>query len=1143
VAKGTAANPGVPFRTKMFDENGNLTKPWITFFQNTGNGQAASSSSAGGALALVFTGANGVVGTPFAGLLKASGGAEPYTYSLSSGTLPAGLALDPATGAITGTPTAVGASTFTAQVTDSTSTTATEGCSITISAATTGSSSGTPGTVSDVALSEAGPRVLYPDASTHTLLQMAPTITGGTGLQYLAIYLSFDSGSTWARQGYWPYRLGTDTFLDLDYLIRTKAECGGLTADNLQLYVLEGEIGGGPNLMPAADLPVGGVFSNKLTVLLASPLATGPTATLTNAQGETATPSNIYMGFNSANNPYCSLVITLTPGSALDPNTWFYELTCEAVDADGNPGSPGGVDHAPGEIEVNEFPNDGKTRSYTLLCNYPAPGSPYTYLRLKFYGINRDNTAVPAFTASDGTATLLTTCWGGASSATIDEIVPPAVSITAGDASALDPSDPKYAARYASSDGQRSTMTKVWYQPAIEGDIYPCTVAVFWNDGTGSGWHFDQTVTVTGADQWFYKSGDAWVPDASQTWQIAALATGGYNASYNAGDTLPIGSCAPASFVLAGLSLPAADLITSLTISPPFAGDSPDFPYNAIDPTSGYQVFWFDQLSFDDTPALADPNAFFTGLTIQGLDASGNPCAPEAMVDSRLVSGKVENIGPVKGGYGLHGGPDRTASPAKVRFRLWIGNRAAPVDNAWNDPAYHTQQMAIGGGLGYVDVLVATGGQLPGPGIPATQIDPTTLGSGVNKNPTTGNLQLNYSPTGPLGDDGTGAVTLFLSAPLSVVDKTVMLTEAAAAALMLSAQADGHAILANQAVAANNMAAAAITYGNAALGALAVVDANMYSVAMNKVTYGTSIFAGPVVLCRGNNYPLIYLNYDSITLFSKCTASGTAGAAGSSAPSYSAAGLTTAPYLVLAAGSLGLFSGGNPAATLTAAALTFWSVNGNTGQPYAQMGYGGFIIYAGLFTSTFGASYAQLSVAGGPSMTLFPTSLTLQAGSSQMSLYATGLIFQSGAYVLNITNNGTNQFIQLWTSATVTAGVVTGDTTKPYLVFGSILGTPTLTMAAGSYSLTLSPYALQLATTAGTIQLNYVDTIRGGNSALGINGGLSVDTLYVRAAYAKTLGGAYAPGVTGLTPSFSDGTNIIALGFAQGLYIGYSVVG
>ncbi len=62
---------------------------------------------------------NGVVGTAYNQAVTASGGAAPYTYAVSGGTLPAGLSLNPATGAITGTPTAFGTFNFTITATDS----------------------------------------------------------------------------------------------------------------------------------------------------------------------------------------------------------------------------------------------------------------------------------------------------------------------------------------------------------------------------------------------------------------------------------------------------------------------------------------------------------------------------------------------------------------------------------------------------------------------------------------------------------------------------------------------------------------------------------------------------------------------------------------------------------------------------------------------------------------------------------------------------------------------------------------------------------------------------------------------------------------------------------------------------------------
>jgi hypothetical protein len=76
----------------------------------------------------------GNVSVPYAATLAAVGGVKPYTWTLSSGTLPSGLSLSSG-GVISGTPTATGTSTFTVQVADSESTpaTATAQLSLTIS--------------------------------------------------------------------------------------------------------------------------------------------------------------------------------------------------------------------------------------------------------------------------------------------------------------------------------------------------------------------------------------------------------------------------------------------------------------------------------------------------------------------------------------------------------------------------------------------------------------------------------------------------------------------------------------------------------------------------------------------------------------------------------------------------------------------------------------------------------------------------------------------------------------------------------------------------------------------------------------------------------------------------------------------------
>jgi hypothetical protein len=79
--------------------------------------------------------ADGAVGTTYSQTLQAIGGTGSYTWSISLGSLPAGLTLNPSTGLISGVPTTAATTNFTAQVNDG-STTATQPLSITINVAT-----------------------------------------------------------------------------------------------------------------------------------------------------------------------------------------------------------------------------------------------------------------------------------------------------------------------------------------------------------------------------------------------------------------------------------------------------------------------------------------------------------------------------------------------------------------------------------------------------------------------------------------------------------------------------------------------------------------------------------------------------------------------------------------------------------------------------------------------------------------------------------------------------------------------------------------------------------------------------------------------------------------------------------------------
>jgi hypothetical protein len=97
---------------------------------------------------------NGIQTWSYAATLQVAGGTAPYSWSVSSGSLPVGLALGNANGTISGMPTTSGASSFTALVTDATLKTASAPLSIVINPAESPSqmsslspSSGLPGTI------------------------------------------------------------------------------------------------------------------------------------------------------------------------------------------------------------------------------------------------------------------------------------------------------------------------------------------------------------------------------------------------------------------------------------------------------------------------------------------------------------------------------------------------------------------------------------------------------------------------------------------------------------------------------------------------------------------------------------------------------------------------------------------------------------------------------------------------------------------------------------------------------------------------------------------------------------------------------------------------------------------------------------
>ena len=105
---------------------------------------------------------NGTVGVAYSQTLSVTGGTSPYTWSIASGSLPAGLSFS-SSGVVSGTPTsAIGPTFITFQVTDLTSATAMKSLSFTIS---------TPPSISTSSL---------PNGTVGTAYSQTLTATGGT---------------------------------------------------------------------------------------------------------------------------------------------------------------------------------------------------------------------------------------------------------------------------------------------------------------------------------------------------------------------------------------------------------------------------------------------------------------------------------------------------------------------------------------------------------------------------------------------------------------------------------------------------------------------------------------------------------------------------------------------------------------------------------------------------------------------------------------------------------------------------------------------------------------------------------------------------------------------------------------------------
>ena len=130
--------------------------------------------------------AGGHGGAAYNQTCRATGGTGTYTFSVSAGTLPAGLTLNASTGAITGTPTTAATSSFTITATDGNGATGSRAYTFTVNAAVTvnpaDAADGTVGTAYSQTVSAAGGNGSYTYSVSAGVLPAGLTLNAGTGV-------------------------------------------------------------------------------------------------------------------------------------------------------------------------------------------------------------------------------------------------------------------------------------------------------------------------------------------------------------------------------------------------------------------------------------------------------------------------------------------------------------------------------------------------------------------------------------------------------------------------------------------------------------------------------------------------------------------------------------------------------------------------------------------------------------------------------------------------------------------------------------------------------------------------------------------------------------------------------------------------
>jgi uncharacterized protein YhjY with autotransporter beta-barrel domain len=286
----------------------------------------------------------GTQNTPYSQTVSASGGSSPYTFALAAGTLPNGLALNPSTGAITGTPTVGGTSNFTIRATDTLGNIGTRAYSVNIG---TNSLTVNPATL--------------PPATQNAFYGQTVSATGGTG----------------------PYT----------FTVSSGALPAGLALDPSTGVVSGVPTGSGPSTFTIAALDSrGNTGSRPYTLNVGTNSLTVNPATLPN--GSQGTPYSQTVAGAGGTAPYTYSIVAgaLPAGLSLNASTGaiagtpsgsgMSTFTVQARDANGNAGARAyAVNIGANSLTINPatLPAAPQGTPYSQTVTAAGGATPYTY--------------------------------------------------------------------------------------------------------------------------------------------------------------------------------------------------------------------------------------------------------------------------------------------------------------------------------------------------------------------------------------------------------------------------------------------------------------------------------------------------------------------------------------------------------------------------------------------------------------------------------------------------------------------------------------------------------------------------------------------------------------------------------------------